>query len=125
MQNQVTEPQAGGRDRLAQPGYLTPASLHMLSSPFSWSITCPQAAPQLSKHHQGSWILPKEEDSALWRSLKGLSKNPKVFSNLQHQSRAPFTNNAKEGLLKPFRSEQVLYGTICNKLKNQTKQTQC
>lgn len=42
MQNQVTEPQAGGRDRLAQPGYLTAASLHMLSSPFSWAITCPQ-----------------------------------------------------------------------------------
>lgn len=54
------------------------------------------------------------------RSLKELPKNLKVLCNLQHQSRAPFTNNAKEGLLKPFRLEQVLYGTICNKLKNQT-----
>lgn len=41
---------------------------------------------------------------------KGCQKNPRVLHNLScnNKSMAPFTNNAKEDLLKPFRLDQVL-----------------
>lgn len=57
---------------------------------------------------------------------KGLPKKPpQVVHNLScnKQSQAPFTNNAKEDLLEPSQLDQVLQGTICNKLKTQTKQS--